>query len=79
MAARPGHRRNDTIEPDREGFQRFGKLELAREEVERLSSAELIDRLIALGTSRLTAHRIVEIERGGLEPGRARAHSQSRR
>jgi hypothetical protein len=39
----------------------------------------LVQRLVAEGASRLTAERIVAIERGDAEPGRARRHPQSRR
>jgi len=35
--------------------------------------------LVADGASRLTAERIIAIERGDAEPGRARRHTQSRR
>jgi hypothetical protein len=37
-----------------------------------------IEQLIAQGKSRLTAQRIVEIERGTTEPSRARRHPLSR-
>jgi hypothetical protein len=37
-----------------------------------------VDRLVEAGSSRLTAERIVEIERGDGEPGRARRHGMSR-
>ena len=47
--------------------------------MERLRDWEVVDLLVADGTSRLTAERIVEIERGGAEPGRARPHSMARR
>jgi hypothetical protein len=56
----------------------FGKVALPREEARRLTSAALVDRLVAAGTSRLTAHRIVEVVRGGDEPGRARKHRLDR-
>lgn len=45
-------------------------------EVKALSNVE---QLVAQGTSRLTAERIVAIERGDAEPGRARPHTQARR
>jgi len=41
-------------------------------------SIELVERLVAAGASRLTAKRIVEIDRGTGEPGRARPHPISR-
>jgi hypothetical protein len=39
----------------------------------------LVERLVAGGASRLTAERMVAIERGEAEPGRARRHAQARR
>jgi hypothetical protein len=64
---------------DTDSLQRFGQLELARDEAEQLSTAAIVERLIAIGTSRLTAERIVAIERGNAEPGRARNHGLPRR
>ena len=65
---------------------RFGTLEIPDWEARRLSDSAIVERLIAEGKSRLTAYRIVELgreqaERGceQVEPGRARAHAQSRR
>jgi hypothetical protein len=40
--------------------------------------AEMVDRLVTNGTSRVAAHRIVAIELGEAEPGRARRHAQAR-
>jgi hypothetical protein len=57
----------------------FERLEIAEEEMRRLSGAALIDRLVSSGISRLSAERMVAIERGIAEPGRARAHMQARR
>jgi hypothetical protein len=48
-------------------------------EVSRLRDWEVVDRLVEAGSSRLTAERMVEIERGEAEPGRARPHSMARR
>jgi hypothetical protein len=56
----------------------FGKIALPREEARLLTSAALVERLVAAGASRLTAHRIVEVERGGDMPGRARKHRLDR-
>jgi hypothetical protein len=39
---------------------------------------EVVDLLVEAGSSRLTAERIVAIERGDAEPGRARRHGMSR-
>jgi hypothetical protein len=61
-----------------DSLRRFGRLELEPEEAERLSTAAIVERLIAIGTSRLTAERIVAIARGGAEPGRARNHGLRR-
>ena len=58
---------------------RFGVLDIPDKEASRLSDAALIARLVQSGISRLTAHRIVELERAKAAPGRARAHAQSRR
>jgi hypothetical protein len=45
----------------------------------RLEASALVERLVADGASRLTAERIVAIERGDEEPGRARRRPQARR
>jgi hypothetical protein len=39
----------------------------------------VVERLVESGISRLSAARIVEIERSASEPRRARAHTTSRR
>jgi hypothetical protein len=57
----------------------FGKLELSQEEADRLSDAGIVERLVSTGVSRLSAERIVAVEREKAEPGRARPHSQARR
>ena len=56
-----------------------GEIQLAVKEMKALSSATVVARLVDKGVSRLTAERIVEIERGTVEPGRARTHTMSRR
>jgi hypothetical protein len=43
-----------------------------------LAAAGRVDRLVENGMSRLTAERIVAINRDGAEPGRARAHAPAR-
>jgi hypothetical protein len=58
---------------------RFGGVVMSEGEFRRLTDAALIDRLVAGGISRLSADRIVAIERGTAEPSRARTHSQARR
>jgi len=63
---------------DPSGFARFGKLELSGDEAT-VTRATLVERLVEAGASRLTAERIVAIERDGAQPGRARPHSQARR
>lgn len=57
---------------------RFGTLELTDAEAERLSNASIVDRLVETGVSRLSAERIVEVERSMAEPGRARPHKARR-
>ena len=54
------------------------EIQLAVREMKSLSNATVVERLVAAGVSRLSAVRIVEIEREACEPGRARAHSMSR-
>jgi protein-L-isoaspartate O-methyltransferase len=44
----------------------------------RVRAIDRIEQLVAQGRSRLTAHRIVEIERQEAEAGRARRHPTSR-
>ena len=61
------------------GVLRFGRLEISETELKKLSSAALVDRLMAGGISRLSAERIVAIEHGKAEPSRARSHMQARR
>ena len=61
------------------GVLRFGRLEISEVELKELSSAALVDRLMAGGISRLSAERIAAIEHGQAEPSRARTHMQARR
>jgi hypothetical protein len=76
--------RGRAIGPDRDKVEiqggsvdvgRFAKVEPVAAEVKTFSNVE---QLVARGVSRLTAERIVAIERGDAEPGRARPHSQAR-
>ncbi len=55
------------------------EIQLAVKEMHALSNAMVVERLVDNGVSRLSAQRIVEIERGAVEPGRARSHTTSRR
>ena len=55
------------------------EFQLAVQEMKALSNAMVVERLVDRGVSRLSAQRIVEIERGAVEPGRARTHTTSRR
>ena len=55
------------------------EIQLAVREMTALSNAMVVERLVDAGVSRLSAVRIVEIEREACEPGRARAHALSRR
>jgi hypothetical protein len=57
---------------------RFGTLELTDGEARLLSNASIVDRLVETGVSRLSAERIVEVERTMAEPGRARPHKARR-
>jgi hypothetical protein len=56
----------------------FGNPIVSEAEAKRVDRLALVERLVASGTSRLTAERIVAIEQGDAKPGRARRHVQSR-
>jgi hypothetical protein len=56
----------------------FGKLELTAAEAARMSNAAIVALLVASGTSRLSAERIVAVEREGATCSRARSHLHSR-
>jgi hypothetical protein len=62
-----------------EGVTLFGALGIANSELRLLSDEMIVERLVDSGISRLSAARIVAVQRGGVEPGRARRHSQSHR
>jgi hypothetical protein len=69
----------------RRGLDSSALSELAREAVVtdrsagvEPSEAETVARLVEAGSSRLSAERIVAIERGTAEAGRARRHSPAR-
>lgn len=62
-----------------DGITLFGTLEIANSELRWLSDMAIVARLVESGISRLSAERIVEVQRGELEPGRARRHGQSHR
>ena len=55
------------------------KGEASDSEAKRLERVALIERLVASGVSRLTAERMVVIQGGDDEPGRARRRPQARR
>jgi hypothetical protein len=57
----------------------FGKLELSAVAAQTMSNSAIVAMLMESGTSRLSAERIVEVEREGADAGRARSHPQSRR
>jgi hypothetical protein len=61
------------------GVTLFGVLEIPNSELRYLSNAMIVERLVASGVSRLSADRIVAVQRGDDEPGRARRHGQSHR
>jgi hypothetical protein len=64
---------------DDAGLARFGSVEITEVELRVLSSPALVDRLVGSGISRLSAERMVAIERGSAEAGRARRHTQAHR
>ena len=55
------------------------EIQIEVREMKAFSNAMVVARLVDRGVSRLTAERIVEIERSTAEPGRARTHTMSRR
>jgi hypothetical protein len=57
----------------------LGALNLSELQLSRLRDWEIAELLVAAGFSRLTADRMVAIERGEAEPGRARPHGMARR
>jgi hypothetical protein len=57
------------------GVTLFGALAIANSELRYLSNAMIVERLVESGVSRLSADRIVAVQRGQLEPGRARRHA----
>lgn len=61
-----------------DGVVMFGKLQIPEREATDLSDAGVVRRLVASGVSRLTAERIVAIERNVDEPSRARRRWQGR-
>jgi hypothetical protein len=64
------------LEEKRHGVTTFGKLEIADSEVNWLSNAMIVQRLVESGVSRLSAERIVAVQRDEVEPGRARRHTK---
>ena len=56
----------------------YGALTISKARAELLSNEELVELLTTEGASRLTAERIVAIEREGGEAGRARRHMRTR-
>jgi hypothetical protein len=62
-----------------DGVTRIGTLDIADSEMESLSDATIVKRLVESGVSRLSAERIVEVHRSDNEPGRARRHAQGHR
>ena len=55
------------------------EIQIEVREMKALSNMMVVERLVDRGVSRLSAERIIEIERGTCEPGRARTHTLSRR
>jgi hypothetical protein len=64
---------------ERDGVTTFGRLEFADPDVDSLSDTMIVLRLVESGVSRLSAERIVAVQRGEVEPGRARRHTQAHR
>jgi hypothetical protein len=64
---------------EEDGVTQFGALVIADSEVRWLSNAMIVERLVESGVSRLSAERIVEVQRGDVEPGRARRHAHGHR
>jgi hypothetical protein len=64
---------------DHAEIARFGRVEMTERELRMLSSSALVHRLVESGISRLGAERMVAIERGDAEAGRARRHTQAHR
>jgi hypothetical protein len=64
--------------PPSAGKLRFATIGITEAQIRELSSATLVDRLVATGSSRLSAQRIVAIERGLADAGRARSHAKGR-
>jgi hypothetical protein len=63
---------------DKADATRLDRAEVTEAEAKMLTWASPVERLVAGGISRLSAERIVEIEQGSAEPGRARRHTQAR-
>ena len=61
-----------------DGEIRFGKVAISERQAEQLTDEELRQVLVEAGASRLTADRIIAIERGAAEPSRARRHAVRR-
>jgi hypothetical protein len=61
------------------GVTLFGVLEIRNSELRYLSNAMIVERLVESGVSRVSADRIVAVQRGQVEPGRARRHGHSHR
>jgi hypothetical protein len=69
----------EEIEAEALVVARFGEIEITARDMKTLSGATIVERLVAGGASRLTAQRMLAIEQGNAEPGRARTHTTSRR
>jgi hypothetical protein len=67
------------LEEKRDGVTMFGTIAFADAELRSLSSAMIVERLVESGVSRLSAERIVAVQRDNVEPGRARRHAKGYR
>jgi hypothetical protein len=61
------------------GVTLFGTLKIRNSELRYLSNAMIVERLVESGFSRVSADRIVAVQRGQVEPGRARRHAHGHR
>lgn len=63
----------------RDGVTILAQLGLDEAEAASLPNAMIVERLVERGVSRLSAERIVAVQRDDVEPGRARRHAKSYR
>jgi hypothetical protein len=76
VSSKPGDDRTHA-NPDGPFAALLARLELSADDAERLTDDEVILRAVDAGMSRLTAERILALERGSDDPAGARPHGQS--